>query len=123
MDDEANVKNIEPEAITIKYENWADIRKFRSEPNKKVVTDIGTIDQFIPKKAAALEVYREVQQIFILSISSIVAIIVVALAISLNKWAGIASAGIFAVTISVLYIKKSIEKKAYFKKEYGVPDQ
>lgn len=105
--------------LTITQENWNDIKQYRNTPEQQVNTTVGVLDQYLPKKAAALEICKETKQTKITSIGLIISVFVVAIASALNMWGGAAAAGIFSI-FAAMMIKKTINKMKYFKSNYDV---
>lgn len=105
--------------LKINNDNWSDIKDYRDNPNTKVDTTVGVLDQYIPKKAAALEICKEVKQIKVIGIGLIISVFVVAFASASNMWVGAATAGIFSI-FGAIIIKKAMQKSKYFKENYGV---
>lgn len=107
------------ESIDINLNNWEIIKNYVDNPKKPVKTDIGTLSEFIPKKAAAFEVYKETRQLKIMSLTIIMAVLATAIASAFNTIAGAASAGIFSI-LATFGLIKSFEKMKYFEEEYNI---
>jgi len=105
------------EDLNLNIDNWHEIMKYPE--NRYVRTTIGIIKESIPKKIAALEVYKETKQSRTLALGILFGVVVVAIAGSLHVVAGALTAAVFA-SFSFVFIKRTIEKCNDFEERYGI---
>lgn len=98
--------------------NYMDIRSMDND-KKKIITDVGVVRQLIPKKNAALEVFRELKTLNVTGIGIIVSCFLTAIMAAINNIAGAVTAGIFSIFAAWVLIKNK-RKMDYFRSQYGI---
>ena len=99
------------------YINYNSLAK--DEPEKYVKLKLGFLRKMIPKKNAALEVWKEAQLNFILGIGAILGVMITATFGALHKYAGAASAGIIAI-VAAFYVKNARTRIKDLEAEYQI---
>lgn len=100
----------------IKIENDEIKVEYNTEPQQK---ENAIPKDYVSKKVAALEVYKELKVNKILGFGLICSVLIVAIAAAFSRWGGSISAGVFAA-FAMFFIKKSIDKMKYLEERYGL---
>lgn len=111
-------ENQEKKVFELKEENWNQFRNLEDE-NIEIRSTAKELKEFIPKKAAAIDLFRQTKISRLLGFSMIAAVLIVAISSYFSIWGGAITAGIFAI-YAAINIKKDMERISYLVAEYRI---
>jgi len=108
------------EEITYSQGEYLKLNTLAKEyPDKIIKMKLSEFSQMIPKKNAALEIYKELKINKMVGVGAIISALVIAVFSAVHVWAGAASACIITIFLANI-VRKTSGKMSYFQEEYNL---